>query len=268
MKQTFMCEVLENKTLTNDVFTLVLKRPIEMEPILPSQFFNLKAHEHPYLRRPISISKFDEGTLEFTIIKKGEGTKRFQTLKPGEFMDVQGPLGNSYTLEESSKRVMVVGGGIGVPPQAVLTEALRAKFAEEVIIDVFLGFRENPYLVERFKGMATTLVVASEAGFGDYKGYVTDVVQRALENQGDKPYDHIYVCGPHILIEKVAKLGLAYKIQTQLLMEERMACGIGACMVCTCKVKDDTMPQGYWNKRVCKDGPVFLASEVLFDESC
>lgn len=260
MKKTFMCEVLSNVALNDQVFTLTLKRPEDMDAIGPSQFFNLKSHEFPYLRRPISISRFDANSFDFTVIIKGEGTKRMALLKPGDVVDVQGPLGNTYTLDASWKRVLVVGGGIGVPPQAVLAEAIRAQ--GDTQIDVLLGFREKPYLTERFDHTANSLKVASEAGYGDYKGYVTDLVAEALEAQD---YDQVFVCGPHILIEKVAKAALAKGVTAQLLMEERMACGIGACMVCTCKIKDDKMPEGYWNKRVCKDGPVFYASEVLFD---
>lgn len=260
MKQTFMCEVVAVKAINDQVFTLVLKRPSEMSEIGPSQFFNLKSHVYPYLRRPISISRFDSEVIEFTVIIKGEGTQRMSLLKPGDMVDVQGPLGNTYTLDPQWQRVLVVGGGIGVPPQAVLAEAIKAR--GETTIDVLLGFREEPYLLERFSETADSLLVASEAGFGDYKGYVTDLVAKALDAAN---YDQVFVCGPHILIEKVAKLALARQVQAQLLMEERMACGIGACMVCTCKVKDDTKEEGYWHQRVCKDGPVFYATEVIFD---
>lgn len=260
MKTTFLCEVLSNTWLNDEVFTLTLKRPEAMGPIEPSQFFNLKSSDIPYLRRPISISRFDQETFDFTIIVKGEGTRRFGQLKPGDLMDVQGPLGNTYTIDEDLKKVLIVGGGIGVPPQAVLAEAVKAR--TNAHITVHLGFRAAPYLVERFDGVADVFRVASESGLGDYKGYVTDLVADALETEA---FDQVFVCGPHILIEKVAKLCLAKDVPVQLLMEERMACGIGACMVCTCKVKDDTMPEGYWHKRVCKDGPVFLGTEVIFD---
>ncbi len=262
MKKTYPCKVLSVTHLNEQVFTLTLKKPEAMEPIGPSQFFNLKSSEFPYLRRPISISRFDENTFDFTIIIKGEGTSRMATLKPGAIVDVQGPLGNTYHIDPTWKRVLVVGGGIGVPPQSVLSEAIKAQTSAQTLVDVRLGFREAPYLLERFSHTADTLLVASEAGLGDYKGYVTDLVTQALDR--DK-YDQVFVCGPHILIEKVAQIALAKGVEAQLLMEERMACGIGACMVCTCKIKDATRPEGYWHQRVCKDGPVFYASEVVFD---
>lgn len=260
MKSTFLCEVISNVTLNHQVFTVTLKRPREMGPIGPSQFFNLKCGDLPYLRRPISISRFDALTLDFTIIIKGEGTKKLSQLKPGDIVDVQGPLGNTYTLNPQWQRVLVVGGGIGVPPQSVLCEAIKAQ--GNTHIDVCLGFRDQPYLLDRFSETADSLQIASEAGFGDYKGYVTDLVAKHLEAH---TYDQVFVCGPHVLIEKVGRQAMAAGIEAQLLMEERMACGIGACMVCTCKVKDESRPEGYWHKRVCKDGPVFYAQEVIFD---
>ena len=262
MKKTHLCKVLSLTHINEQVFTLTLEKPAAMEPIGPSQFFNLKSHEYPYLRRPISISRFDDNTFDFTIIIKGEGTERMAKLRPGDMMDVQGPLGNTYDIDPTWSRVLVVGGGIGVPPQSVLAEALKERSNGQMTIHVCLGFKDKPYLLERFSDTAAQLKVASEAGYGDYKGYVTDLVTQALE---EASYDQVFVCGPHILIEKVAKIAMEKGVEAQLLMEERMACGIGACMVCTCKIKDETRPEGYWNQRVCKDGPVFKASEVLFD---
>lgn len=260
MKQLFNCEVVSKTFLNEDVYTLRLKRPQQMGDIRPSQFFNLHTKAMPYLKRPISISNFDEETFDFTIIIKGEGTKILSEVKPGDLVEVQGPLGNTYTIDPEHKKVLVIGGGIGVPPQAVLSEALKRD--TDAHITVQLGFRNEAYLVERFDGVADVLQIASENVDYDHKGYVTDLTAKALE---ENDFDMVYVCGPHILIEKVAKMCMTKNVPVQLLMEERMACGIGACMVCTCKVKDDTMPEGYWNKRVCKDGPVFWGSEVLFD---
>ena len=257
MKQTHLCQVLAKEWLTEDVFTLVLQRPLEMGEILPSQFFNLKWQTMPYLRRPISISQITEETLSFTIIIKGQGTRQLSQMQVGDVLDVQGPLGNAYQIDPNDKKVLIIGGGIGVPPQAVLTEALAQATQAEIHVQV--GFRETPYMLERFLAITPHLEVASEHGDVGYKGYVTDLTEKALERH---QYDMIYVCGPHVVIEKVAKLAAKHDTPVQLLMEERMACGIGACMVCTCRVIDQQSEVGYVHKRVCKDGPVFWGSEV------
>ncbi len=259
-KRTYRCKVLGIRHLTDEVFTLRLERPCEMGGILPSQFFNLKASALPYLRRPISISKIEDDALEFTIIAKGIGTRQFQKLKTGDVIDVLGPLGNQYSIDENHKRVLIVGGGIGVPPQAVLAEAIKAKTNAHITVQ--LGFRDMPYMVDRFTALTDDVTIASENAAADYKGYVTDLTERALKSQ---TFDMVYVCGPSIVIEKVAALCKAADTPVQLLMEERMACGVGACMVCVCKVKEQSMPDGIWHKRVCTDGPVFYGSEVVFE---
>ncbi len=261
MKQSFLCQILELKALGESVFTITIKRPQAMGEVRPGQFFQLKANQLPYLRRPISISEITEQTLSFTIIAKGEGTKGFQRLKAGDQLDVLGPLGNSYHIDAANRRILLIGAGIGVPPQAVLAEALAAQ--SNAHITVQLGFKDVPYMVERFTALTDDVIVASESGKGDYRGYVVDLTQCALQTE---IYDIVYVCGPPIVIEKVAKLCERSNTKVQLLMEERMACGVGACMVCACKVKDEKSAAGFWYKRVCSDGPVFWGSEVVFDE--
>ncbi len=261
MKQTFLCKIISVKALGESVFTITIERPEAMGEVLPGQFFQLKGNQLPYLRRPISISEITDQTLSFTIIAKGEGTRRLRQLAAGDNIDVLGPLGNSYHIDAENKRVLLIGAGIGVPPQAVLAEAIAAK--SNAHITVQLGFRDQPFMVERFTALTDDVLVASESGKGDYRGYVVDLTERALQTE---MFDIVYVCGPPIAIQKVAKLCEMSNTRVQLLMEERMACGVGACMVCACKVKDQTCSEGVWYKRVCTDGPVFWGSEVIFDD--
>ncbi len=260
MKKTYLCEITAVKTLNDSVFTLTVKRPTEMPDIAAGQFFQLKANQLPYLRRPISISCKTADTLSFTVIAKGVGTRQMQQLSVGDKLDLLGPLGNCYQIDKTHKRVLIVGAGIGVPPQAVLIEEIARQ--SNAHISVQLGFRDQPYMVERFTSFTDDVIVASESGKADYCGYVVDLTKNALEKE---KFDMVYVCGPPIVIEIVAKLCNQKNTPVQLLMEERMACGVGACMVCACKVKDSKTPEGYWYKRVCSDGPVFWGSEVLFD---
>lgn len=260
MKQTYRVNIVKTTQHNDDVFTISVQRPQDMPDVKPSQFFNLTCDNMPYLRRPISISRIADDTLDFTIIVKGQGTLQMQTLQAGDTIDLLGPLGNCYQIDGKYQNVLVIGGGIGVPPQAVLVEALAK---ENCNIKVQLGFRDNPYLLERFRAVTDDVTVASEAGLADYQGYVTDLTESVIGNQ---PIDMVYVCGPHIVIKKVAAICQKHAVPVQLLMEARMACGVGACMVCACKVKDNSMPGGYWYKRVCSDGPVFWGEEVCFDE--
>lgn len=261
MKQTYRVKIVTTVKHSDDVFTICVQKPLDMPAVKPSQFFNITCDNMPYLRRPISVSRIADDTLDFTIIVKGQGTLQMQALQAGDTIDLLGPLGNCYQIDGTHQNVLVVGGGIGVPPQAVLVEALAKG---NYNIKVQLGYRDRPYLVERFRAVTEDVTVASETGLADYQGYVTDLTEQVI---GSEPIDMVYVCGPQIVIKKVADICGKHHVPVQLLMEARMACGVGACMVCACKVKDLSMPEGYWYKRVCSDGPVFWGEEVYFDKN-
>ena len=260
MKRTYDCKIRSNKYVSEDVFSLIVEKPSEMEEVKPGQFFNLQcgSNDTPLLRRPISVSFVNEASLEFIIIKKGFGTELLSELEEGKYLNLLGPLGNGYEIKESYKKILVVGGGIGVAPQMDLTRHLVKSGIE---VKVLLGFRNEPYSLDGYYNHTDNVEVASENSMIGHKGFVTDLVEKELR---DDKYDAVMVCGPHIMLEKTNEICKKYDTEVQLLMEERMACGVGACMVCTCKIKDDTKEEGHWNKRVCKDGPVFYGSEVIF----
>ncbi len=260
MKQSYQCKVCALDMLTADVFRLTIERPAAIKQISAGQFFQLKAKQLPYLRRPISVSQITAQTLSFTILLKGAGTRSLQQLKVGDMVDLLGPLGNGYQIDAGNKRILIIGAGIGVPPQAVLIEEIAQQ--SNAHIKVQLGFRDQPYLVDRFTALTDDVTVASESGKADYRGYVVDLTESVLQAE---TFDMVYVCGPPIVIEIVAAMCNAKSTPVQLLMEARMACGVGACMVCACKVKADKSAEGYCYKRVCSDGPVFWGNEVLFD---
>ncbi len=261
LKRSYRCDVLAVQWLTERVFSLTVRRSSDLPAVGAGQFFQLKSAAPAYLRRPISVSRIDQKTIEFTMIVKGVGTRGLAELAVGDPLDLLGPLGNGYQIDRAAKRVLIVGAGIGVPPQALLAEQLAAKGGLK--LTACLGFRDQPYLVDRFTALNVAVKVASECGRADYKGSVVDLTARLLQTE---KFDVAYVCGPPIVIQIVAKLCRQYDLPVQLLMEERMACGVGACMVCACKVKSASAAEGYWYKRVCSDGPVFWGSEVLFDE--
>ncbi|HAS72693.1 MAG TPA: dihydroorotate dehydrogenase electron transfer subunit, partial [Clostridiales bacterium UBA8960] len=177
-------------------------------------------------------------------------------------IEVMGPLGNGFDLEayeNEGKRLLVVGGGIGVAPIKGLVEALSNSNHE---IDVIIGFRDLPYLDNELKKHSQNLIVVSENDASYVLGYVTQPFESALKSRA---YDMIFACGPDIMLNKLAAIANGSGNKIQLLMEEKMACGIGACLVCTCKTREGDF--GFKHVRMCKEGPVFYGSEVIFDEA-
>lgn len=259
MKKAFDCKVLKNTFISEGVFSLLVERPADMPPVKPGHFFNLKctSGDYPLLRRPISISFSNEKVLEFTIIAKGQGTELLSRLQEEDNLNVLGPLGNGYDLELPIKKVLVVGGGIGVAPQMELTRVLEENGVQTKVL---VGYRNEPYGLETYFNYTDDVEIASEYSLIGLKGYVTTLLERALETE---KFDMVFACGPQVMMKKVRDICHAHKTQVQLLMEERMACGVGACLVCTCGVMKDGVRE---NVRTCKEGPVFWGDEVIFDE--
>ena len=253
-------EVLKNEEINEEVFALTLEDH-EGSNIKPGQFYNFKASDtsFPLLRRPISVALVEEGKIIFYIQTKGLGTQLLSALKSGESVNVIGPLGNGFEFT-GVKKPLVVGGGIGVAPMMDTVRALKELGHDEV--KVLLGFREVPYGIDVFKNFTINIEIASEHAEGYTKGYVTTLVEKALEEEA---YDGVFVCGPHVMLKAVAEICKAKNVRSYLLMEEKMACGIGACLVCTCKIQKEN-ERDFKNLRTCKEGPVFLGEEVLFDE--
>lgn len=260
MKQTYNCKILKQDVLNDEVYKILLEKPDMMPEVYPGQFFSISASSngYPLLRRPISISRVDDDALEFTIKLMGSGTQLIKDTKIGETLDLLGPLGNGFILDNMTTNSIIVGGGIGIAPVKELARVMKRELNES--IPVLLGFRDEPYDIEDFSKMSSDIKIATESGVSGVKGFVTTILKEKLDIK--KP-DMVYVCGPHVMLKAVSELCNQYGVETQLLMEERMACGIGACLVCTCAIKDKGSIK---NKRVCKDGPVFYGSEVAFNE--
>lgn len=264
MKFSGKVKVISKGFLAEDVFQIKVERQQEMGEIKSGQFFNLVASKtgYPLLRRPISVSGHDNDTVEFTIKILGPGTEALSELVEGDDLDIMGPLGNGFDLEPlpaTKGKVLVVGGGIGVAPIKGLVEKLSA---DCVMIDAVIGFRDKPYLEEAFRGRCNALTIVSENDASYVLGYVTNPFETYLTS-GE--YDMIFACGPEIMLKKLAEVAEIKGVRIQLLMEEKMACGIGACLVCTCKTKEGDF--GFKHSRMCKDGPMFYGSEVIFDEA-
>lgn len=261
LSKKIFCEILENTEIAKNIYRIKIKKPGKDFNIKAGQFINIKCGEgdFPLLRRPISIGLVEGETMTIYVNKVGKGTELLCSRKAGEFIDILGPLGNTFNMDIEKGKVLIVGGGIGVAPLLELTKTLSGK--DNIDIKLILGFREEPFIIEEFKKYTKDIIVVSEKEGYDYKGYVTQPLENELKKN---KYDEVFTCGPEPMLKKVNEICKANGTTVQLLLEERMACGIGACLVCTCKVKRSNEDWNY--VRTCKDGPVFYGEEVIFDE--
>ena len=256
MIQKELCKVLTQKEIASDIYELTIEGELVTQITEPGQFVHIKVTNglDPLLRRPISISSYDYEQKSLTMIyrKDGRGTSMLADLRPGMHVDILGPLGNGFPAEEVSKgeTALLVGGGIGVPPLYELSNQLVAKGVKVIHV---LGFQTASavFYEEEFLKNGETYVATVDGSYGR-KGFVTDVMK-------ELQFDCIYTCGPTPMLRAIEQNYQDKKVFLSL--EERMGCGIGACFACVCKKKDDSTGVSY--KKVCSDGPVFRAGEVL-----
>jgi dihydroorotate dehydrogenase electron transfer subunit len=237
--QFYTSQIISQKKIATDVFHLTVKK--NEETIAPGQFYMLKAWDDSLpLMRPISVYNVENDALHFLYKVVGQGTERLSLLKKGAEIELLGPLGNGFPCHEVSGKIALVGGGIGIPP---LFETAKQLTKNGCKVDIFLGYKDELFAFEPFKEVCENIFIAAENGKEGYKGFVTALFQA-------QNYNAVFTCGPEIMMMKVKELCDAQKVPLWLSMENRMACGIGACLVCTCKTKEGM-------KRCCKDGPVF-----------
>lgn len=245
--------IVSQKCIGTDIYDMVLSFPKGAKEAKPGQFIAMYCEDGTkLLPRPISICGIDaeKGTLRVVYRIAGEGTRLFSEMKEGDSLEVMGPLGNGFTMKD--KKAVIVGGGIGIPP---MLELARQLSCEKTVV---LGYRDELFLKEEFDSCAD-VVVATEAGSYGTKGTVIDAI-KAAQVSGDI----IYACGPMPMLKALAEYADEYGMEAQISLEERMACGIGACLGCICKTKEKDHHTNVNNTRICKDGPVFDAKEVVF----
>lgn len=249
--------ILENQEIAKGVFQLELMVGAIAEEAQAGQFINLYLPRPDLLLpRPISICQIykQEGYLKLVYGVVGKGTMELSKMKKNDRIDFMGPLGKGFLINEEISDHIIIGGGIGVPPLLQLASELKGNIA------VYLGFRDQPFLVEEFKKYASQVYVATDNGSYGIKGNVLDLIKN------NPPLGRmIYSCGPKPMLRAAADWSKAVDIEAQLSLEERMACGIGACLVCTCKIKEGDDKE-WQHKRVCKDGPVFFRDEVIWND--
>lgn len=246
--------VLRQETVAEDIMRLTVQWQDRSREPHAGQFYMLRAwaaDATPILSRPISVDDFDNqtGALTFLYQVKGEGTHKLAALKKDDTLTVTGPCGNGFdtaALAGQYKRIAVVGGGIGTAPLLLLCKELcRAG----VRPDLFVGFRDTTYGMDRFVPWCRDIYAATDSGKEGHHGLVTDLLDVSK-------YDIVLTCGPMVMMRGVAKLCAAAGVPCLASLEKKMACGLGACLGCTCHTKIGPVT-------VCKDGPVFNAQEVF-----
>ena len=248
-----MARVISQKQIGTGIYDLTL----QTEEIAPAakagQFVSLYCKDGSrLLPRPISLCGIDRQnrTLRLVYRVAGKGTEEFSGLEEKDEVKILGPLGNGFELLE--KKAFLIGGGIGIPPMLQLAKELNC---EKTAV---LGYRDELFLLEDFKAVCDTYI-ATEDGSAGTKGNVLDAIRENALSA-----DVIYACGPTPMLRALREYAKEHNMECYISMEERMACGIGACLACVCKSKEKDGHTNVHNKRICKEGPVFNAKEVEF----
>ncbi|WP_010252084.1 dihydroorotate dehydrogenase electron transfer subunit [Acetivibrio cellulolyticus] len=261
MSKVLIEKVEKIEQVAKSIYRMTIKSDYVSGYARPGQFVNVKCSEgiNALLRRPISICNVDRdrGTFDIVFQIKGIGTEYLSQKLVGSEVDLIAPLGTPFDIDGKNKRIAVVGGGIGIFPLLYLLREIKGADKR-----AYIGFRNKDYavLLDEFESNCDFLNISTDDGSMGYKGLVTKLLEDDLEAGG---FDMIYTCGPMPMIKRVVEIAHKNNIKCQVSMEQRMGCGIGACLVCACKTKKE---DGWEYSHVCKDGPVFWSDEVIFDD--
>mgnify|MGYP001109462637 CR=1 FL=1 len=257
MKREHKCKIISKETLGDAIFmVLEVGDMVRTSFRAPGQFVHINCGHSRLLRRPISVCSCQEDqpedTLSIAFEVRGEGTAWLARRPVGHSVDVLGLLGNGFDIRPEG-RYLLVGGGIGVPPMRGCAQYTGGRST------AILGFRskEKAALLKLFEGDCAKTLAATDDGSLGHHGFVDELVRQELAQ--DRAYDGVLACGPKPMLRSVAKAAAGFGVPCQVSMEERMGCGVGACLVCACDMADGA------RKHVCKDGPVFYAEEVDWD---
>jgi len=244
MEQT-MLRIEENRPLTRDILKIRLTGDVSGVE-RPGQFVNVKL-EGLFLRRPISVFDREEDAITLIYRTVGVGTRRLSEMKAGETLDVLTGLGNGYDLTRAGDRPLLLGGGAGVPPLYWLARVLREQGKR---VTAVLGFNsaEDVFAEEDFRKLGCETTVTTADGSHGVRGFVTDAMP--------EEYSYFYACGPEPMMRAVDRIA---KTDGEFSLEERMGCGFGACMGCSCRTRDGM-------KRICREGPVLRRGEILWEK--
>ncbi len=260
MSKQHLCEVVDKRELLHDIYRFTVSSSVMAQNACPGQFLEIKCGDglEVLLRRPISISAVDKnkGEVSFIFRMKGKGTQTLARKKAGESLDILGPLGKGFSISSQNKKAAVIGGGIGIFPLLFLANELKVQQ-----VYTYLGFRNKNFILleDEFKSASKQLSIATDDGSYGTRALVTDLLLRDIENTR---FDMIYSCGPLPMLKKVKEVAESANIPCEISVEERMGCGVGACLGCACKLTDG---EDFKFGHVCKDGPVFNANEIILE---
>lgn len=244
-----------NLEIAPNIWRMELYAPKIAATARPGQFINLYPNDNTLLLpRPISLSAILPEYLRIVYRIVGNGTKQFSTMRDGESIKVMGPLGNGFTIPDSVGHNIVVGGGLGIPPLLELVRRLKGS------TEIFLGFSDIPFLLQEFENFGEEIHIATLSGKKGYRGNVIELLKN-ISPVGNM----VFACGPHPMLQTASLWAEQANIPIQVSMEERMACGLGACMGCAIRIQKSGETDWQYRK-VCKDGPVFWGTEVVWNE--
>lgn len=248
-----LARVISQEQIAAGVYSMWIQTDEIADKAIAGQFISVYCKDGAkLLPRPISICEVDKERKALRIVYRvvGGGTEEMSGYVSGDYIDILGPLGNGFMQRE--KKAILIGGGIGIPPMVELAKSLKGKCEVQIVA----GYRDELFLIDELRSNGT-LYIATEDGSKGTKGTVIDAI-KAEGIVGDV----IYSCGPTPMLRAIKEYALEKEIECQISLEEKMACGIGACLACVCKSKEKDRHTNVNNKRICKDGPVFLAEEV------
>lgn len=248
--------ILKQECIAEDIYSMWLQTDQIAGAAVPGQFVSVFCSDGSrLLPRPISICEIDKDRKSIRLVYRvaGKGTGEFAQMKAAETVQTMGPLGNGFPLERcpAGKKALLVAGGIGIPPMVQLAEELAGE------IQIAAGYRDTLFLERELKDKGS-LYIATEDGSCGTKGNVLDTI-----SQNDLKADVIYACGPTPMLKALQKYAAENDIECWISLEERMACGIGACLACVCQTKEADAHSYVHNSRICEDGPVFQSTEVI-----
>ncbi len=259
------CTVLSRKELLDDIFKLTLASSHICKKAEPGNFVHVKVNSggSSLLRRPFSIHDVDRVRNRFELLLKvvGEGTAILSQKSPGDTLDLLGPIGNSFSLPAKGREVILVAGGMGIAPLWFLFTRLAGRLSLENLT-VLLGAKSKEELLyaDRLKDTQAKLIIATDDGSAGRKGLITEVFLKETRRKGCDPKRlAVYSCGPHKMLKRMSQIAKGLDLSCQISLETHMACGVGACWGCVVKENTETY------KRICVDGPVFDAREVVLE---
>lgn len=255
MKKTENCKLIRKAEIADGIFDFTVASEDIAKETQCGQFLHINCGEGTFLRRPISICDAGNGEVRFIFEVKGKGTSDLAKKETGDYIDIMGPLGHGFEIKESVKRPVIIGGGIGVFPLYKLAKELKNA-------NTFLGFRNKDRVVmeKEFEDVSDMVIVGTDDGSYGFDGYIASAMEQYLNFN---ECDMIYSCGPMPMLKAVKKIAEDRGIKCQISLEQRMGCGIGACLVCSCETNKEGTDK---YARVCTNGPVFYSEEVTLND--